>query len=82
MLRHDLCSPLPGAVREHVTERTAYDLRHEVDVYLATMYHVLYYPSRVNTYKFWEVPIMVAYDIVKIALIESITAILFKMYLL
>lgn len=41
MLRHDLCSPLPGAVREHVTERTAYDLRHEVDVYLATMYHVL-----------------------------------------
>ena len=82
MLRHDLCFPLAGAVREDITERTAYDLRHEVDVYLVIMYHALYYPNRVTVYKFWEVPIMVAYDIVKIALIENITAILFKMYLL
>ena len=82
MLRHDLSFPLAGAVREDITERTVYDLRREVYVYLVTMYHALYYPNRVTVYKFWELPIVVAYDIVKIALIENITAILFKMYLL
>lgn len=72
---------LSERIREDVIERTAYDLRHKVDVSLVIMQGEDP-TNRGHMCKFWEEPIMVACDKVKIALIDSTTVILFKINIL
>lgn len=71
-----------GRIRKDFTEKTVHDLRHKVDGYLVTAHEGRPDPKKVNimykSNKFWELQIMAAFDVVKTALIESTTAIRFK----
>lgn len=76
---------LSGRIRQDFTEKKIYDLRHKVDIYLATIAGGRPDSKKVNMYKsnkFWELHIMVVYDTVKIALIKSTRAIQFKINIL